>query len=128
MFDKRRLQQVLLNLLTNATKFQNSGWILVTLQINQVDLYDPNKLKLSISVQDNGIGIAASEINNVFDLFWQSKDEKSKSLNNNGQGIGLYICKQICKGLGGDIQVHSEPSIGTTFVFTLEAQFEGPGR
>ena len=60
----------MLNLLTNATKFQNSGWILVTLEITQVDLHDPNNIKLSISVQDNGIGIAASEIKSVFDLYW----------------------------------------------------------
>ena len=58
----------------------------------------------------------------MFNLFWCSKNPTSKILNSNGNGIGLFICKQICQGLGGDIEVHSsEDEQGSMFVFTMQA-------
>ena len=57
----------------------------------------------------------------VFDLLWCSSNRMSRECNPNGNGLGLYICKQICKGLGGDIVVESAVGQGTAFLFSIKA-------
>ena len=105
-FDKRRLQQVLLNLLTNAIKFQTDGIIVVSLHVdeNHSQLLS-DKCHIRVVVEDKGIGLSAQDAKKVFDLFWLSKSPISQSLNKNGNGIGLYICKKICESLEGHIKV-----------------------
>jgi signal transduction histidine kinase len=105
-FDRRRLQQVLLNLLLNAVKFQQQGKIQVDAQVVSEDI-GTNKFSLEISVLDQGIGMTAEEASHVFDTF-------------EGRGIGLSICKQICMSLGGNISVTSRPNGGSRFIFTMQ--------
>ena len=62
-----------------------------------------------------------NESENVFKLFWCSKNLASQTLNSNGNGIGLFICKQICQRLGGNIKVSSDVGVGTMFTFTMNA-------
>ena len=105
-FDRRRLQQVLLNLLLNAVKFQQQGKIQIEAQVVTEDL-GSNKFSLEISVLDQGIGMTEEEVSQVFDAF-------------EGRGIGLSICKQICRSLGGNISVTSRPNVGSRFKFTMQ--------
>ena len=115
--DRRRLQQVLLNLLTNAIKFQAAGKIIVTLS-TLPDREDENRVIVHVSVKDQGIGMSPKEMESVFKLNWRSKEAISQNLNLHGNGLGLWICQKICKGLGGTIEVHSAVNIGSTFVFS----------
>ena len=58
---------------------------------------------------------------NVFRLNWRSWSVLSRNLNQHGSGLGLYICKKICNGLGGTIRVQSEVGVATTFEFSVPA-------
>jgi len=106
-------------LLTNACKFQTTGYIQVFFDVKPKVSVREDALQITIRVLDQGIGIAADEIDSIFKLFWCSSTPESMNLNSNGKGLGLYICKQICQGLGGDIKVTSEQGHGTQFKFSL---------
>ena len=77
MIDKRRLQQVLLNLLSNARKFQKEGNIIVSHNLKRLEEQE-NDYALVVKVQDSGIGIDKSEIENLFKPFWRSEKRISK--------------------------------------------------
>ena len=65
--------------------------------------------------------MAPGEAANVFKEYWRSKNRVSRTLNYHGNGLGLFICRQICKGLGGNIRVKSAEGKGTTFDFYMIA-------
>ena len=94
-FDKRRLQQVLYNLMTNAIKFTRKGLITISSSLKTRQNID-GALILAVSVADQGIGIAAYEVDHVFDGFLETTNSESKALNPYGNGIGLQFCKQVC--------------------------------
>ena len=77
MIDKRRLQQVLLNLLSNARKFQKDGKIIVSHSLKRLEKQE-NDYALVVRVQDNGIGIDKSEEENLFKPFWRSEKRISQ--------------------------------------------------
>ncbi|MCC5638790.1 PAS domain S-box protein [Nostoc sp. CHAB 5844] len=107
--DRNRLLQVLINLISNAVKFTQSGS--VTCRVKQ------QNDGVCISVIDTGIGIALEDQPKVFEKFRQVGDtltDKPK-----GTGLGLPICKQIVEHHGGRIWVESEPSKGSTFSFLI---------
>jgi signal transduction histidine kinase/CheY-like chemotaxis protein len=107
--DQDRLIQVVINLISNAVKFTDSGSI--TCSVHQRDS------ELVVSVKDSGIGIAVADQPKVFEKFKQVGDtltDKPK-----GTGLGLPICKEIVEYHGGRIWVESEPGQGSTFSFTL---------
>ena len=106
--DYGRLRQMFLVILDNAIKFSNEGGEVVV-RITKED-------KLSISIRDNGIGIAPEELPYVFDKFYKSKLRQ----NAKGSGLGLAIAKQIALKHGGSIQINSEPAKGTEFIFTFD--------
>jgi PAS domain S-box-containing protein len=105
--DPRRIAQALANLVNNALKFTDAGGS-VTLRV-RVD-----ELHAEFVVEDTGRGIAADEIDRVFDRAWQSDDTAHL-----GSGMGLYISKGVVEAHGGAISVQSEPGRGSTFTFTL---------
>ena len=118
-FDKRRLQQVLYNLLTNAIKFTRKGNIIITAEVKpKVDTLD--ELMLEVSVTDKGIGISDDEATKVFNGFFDTRNLESKRLNPYGNGIGLSFCKQVCQSLDGDISVKSVLGSGSQFTFTMK--------
>jgi len=110
--DRRRIEQVLINLLNNAVKFTEKGK--VHLQSQSIDG------KVMISVSDTGIGIKAENIPTLFQPFKQVDSGISRQYE--GTGLGLSICKKLVELLGGEIWVESEPGIGSTFIFTLPLQ------
>ncbi len=109
--DYARLSQVLWNLISNAVKFTpTSGQILLK-------IYQTAANKFSFDVQDSGIGIAESEQQNIFRMFYQSGTENKAQ----GSGIGLAVSKQIAELMNGDLSVYSELDKGSIFTLTIEA-------
>lgn len=110
---KSLLFQVLLNFINNAIKFrktedevQSSIWI---------DSAEHTNGQTTISVKDNGIGIKQTNQDQIFGIF----KKFHSSVDFEGNGIGLSVCKKIIERLGGKIWLESEPAMGTTFFFTL---------
>ena len=85
------------------------------------DRENENRVMIYVSVTDQGIGMSPREMESVFKLNWRSKKALSQNLNLHGNGLGLWICQKICKGLGGTIEVQSGVNIGTTFNFSIPA-------
>jgi len=109
--DEKRLRQVLLNLLSNAIKFTSPGGF-VSLRV----AYSTDTMR--IEVADNGRGIAASELEVIFQPFRQlgSQDQLE------GTGLGLPICRQLVTLMGGTLHVSSTPGAGSIFSFELPLQ------
>ena len=105
--DRRRVEQVLSNLLENAIKFVPKGG---TIRVTAGPAADG----LQMTVSDDGPGIAAADLPYLFDRYW-----KGKGKGGHGLGLGLYIAKGIVEAHGGRIWVESQPGRGTSFHFTL---------
>jgi CheY-like chemotaxis protein len=119
MGDAVRLQQVLVNLLTNAIKFTKSGE--VVLNVWQKSRSE-NKITFLFSVRDTGIGLKETQIGALFNSFTQADTSTTRKFG--GTGLGLVICKNIVRMMSGEIWCESKPNCGSTFFFT--AQFEIP--
>jgi PAS domain S-box-containing protein len=112
--DFERLTQILINLISNAIKFTNEGSINYGVQAvskGNIDL-------LKFYVRDSGIGIAKEHQGIIFDIFRQADESYTRRFG--GTGIGLAICKQLSKKLGGEIWLESEYGVGSTFYFTIQ--------
>lgn len=107
--DAGRLGQVLSNLVGNAIRFSPPGG---TVSV----LWQPDESGVTVSVTDEGVGIAPHELPHVFTAFWQGKAHDRR-----GAGLGLWIARAIVEGHGGEIDVTSAPGEGATFRFTLPA-------
>ena len=108
--DDARLQQILLNLVSNAVKFTEQGSI-------RVRLFRPNENNWGIVVSDTGDGISQSEIPHIFDTFRQVDGAATRV--HGGFGLGLSIVKQLVNLMNGQIDVQSILGKGTTFMITL---------
>ena len=112
--DPLRLHQIILNLVSNALKFTNKGFIKVSVKlIAQTD----EDVTIEFNVKDSGIGIAKHKIENIFENFQQASSGTSRIYG--GTGLGLAIVKQLVESQGGIINVKSELMEGSTFSFTL---------
>ena len=108
--DEVRLQQVFDNLLDNAAKFTDPGGEIAL----SCALDGPS---ITISVTDNGVGIPPSQIDAIFDRFFQADNHSSRR--KRGQGLGLAICKHLVETHGGRIWAESTPGVGTTMYVEL---------
>ncbi len=122
-FDKDKLEKIIFNLLSNAFKFvHENGKISVSLWLdhgtlsNDFSVSDKRNRNLIIEVEDNGIGIAADKIDNLFTGFYQ--DEVS-GMTEQGNGIGLSLVKEFVRLHDGEIKVKSEPGKGSTFIVSI---------
>ncbi len=113
--DHRRLRQVFINLLGNAFKFTQKGFVEFgyTVEDNHVRFY----------VRDTGIGIELDKQSLIFEPFRQADESTSK--NYGGTGLGLSICKRLIAAHGGEIGLVSEPETGSEFYFTLPLKTNG---
>jgi len=109
MSDRRRFEQILLNLLGNSVKFTEEGGVNVGCRIHHG--------RLEVQVEDTGIGIAADDIDRLFQPFKQLDSGLSRRYE--GSGLGLSICNILIDLMDGDIQVTSEQGRGSTFYLTL---------
>ncbi|GAA6205838.1 response regulator [Thalassotalea sp. SU-HH00458] len=110
--DPIRLQQILVNLVTNAVKFTEKGHVLIEVKLNE---QDPNKIEFNVA--DTGIGLSEDSIEHLFQSFNQADDTITRKFG--GTGLGLSICKQLTELMNGDIWVKSELGQGSTFGFTV---------
>lgn len=117
--DPHRLNQILINLVGNALKFTEEGWVKVQVQAME---QPGRQLKLEFIVADSGIGIPAAGLPHIFDHFSQGGLDIARRYG--GTGLGLAICHQLLQLQGGDISVESEEGKGTTFRFHISYDFE----
>jgi signal transduction histidine kinase/DNA-binding NarL/FixJ family response regulator len=113
--DPSRLQQILINLLSNATKFTDRGEVVLRVAVAQAQ---EQNYRVEFSVTDSGIGIPAEQQARIFDSFTQA--DASTTRRYGGTGLGLSISAQLVRMMGGVISVKSEPGVGSTFHFWLD--------
>ncbi|MGD9975315.1 MAG: response regulator [Desulfatirhabdiaceae bacterium] len=111
--DPLRFQQVLTNLMGNATKFTESGEIELNLIMEK---QEEHRLKLHVTVRDTGIGIERNKLTRIFLPFHQADGSTTRRYG--GTGLGLSICRKIAQLMDGNTWADSEPGKGSTFHFT----------
>jgi signal transduction histidine kinase/CheY-like chemotaxis protein len=111
--DAGRLAQVLLNLVGNAVKFTERGWVTVEVARAADPAVDPGGVRLEVVVRDTGVGIAAEQQVHIFDAFTQA--DSSTARRYGGTGLGLAICTQLVALMDGRVWVESEPGRGSAF-------------
>ncbi len=120
--DKKRLRQILLNLLGNAVKFTDEGQVLLRVETRKPKSKTRGRnetsslISLHFSVTDTGVGITADQLQKIFTPFEQAGDAEQKQ---QGAGLGLAISRQLVNLMGGELQVKSEPGKGSTFTFEI---------
>ncbi|WP_310735996.1 response regulator [Pseudoalteromonas sp. SG45-2] len=117
--DVVRINQVLLNLCSNAIKFTPHGTVSVLIESRKL-LDDPQSVCLYFTVKDSGIGIAEDNLSNLFESFTQADSSTTRKFG--GTGLGLTISKSLCQLMGGDITVHSTQGVGSEFVASVEVK------
>jgi signal transduction histidine kinase/CheY-like chemotaxis protein/ligand-binding sensor domain-containing protein len=117
--DEGRLRQILLNLLGNAVKYTDRGFI--GLSIVEAAPREGNRVFLKIAVSDSGHGIKREDQARLFDEFVRMDTAKNRGIE--GTGLGLAITKRLCMAMGGDITVESEYGRGSTFTVTIPQEF-----
>ena len=125
--DRKKIEQVLINLLVNAIKYSPRGSdIEVSIHgvFEQKDMKDTGGIRpqvkvpcLIVSVRDSGIGIAPEEIELIFEKYYRADTSLKHAAP--GVGMGLYICKVIVEGHGGNVWAKSKAGKGSTFYFSL---------
>lgn len=122
MGDALRIQQVLLNVVSNAIKFTEQGEIDVSIRSDSKK-NEQDEDRLRFCVRDTGIGIPRDQLNRIFSSF--SQVDGSNARKYGGTGLGLAICKELCELMGGSIEVHSKgiKGEGTEFVFYVNVLF-----
>ena len=116
--DPFRLQQILLNLVSNACKFTENGNIHVSVEPKQ----EGTKQWIEFSVQDDGIGIKPQQLEKLFDSFYQVDNSATRKYG--GMGLGLSICHQLCDLMDAKLDVESEFGNGSTFTVMLPHTLE----
>ena len=127
--DKLRLNQVLLNVLSNAIKYTPAGGT-VSMRIMQLGVTDTGYGKYEFRVKDSGIGMNAEFLKTIYDPFTRVTSSTVSGIQ--GTGLGMAITKNIVTMMGGEIQIQSEENVGTevviTFDFKLGCQHKEPER
>lgn len=120
LFDQQHLQQVLVNLLSNARKYSPAGGeIRIAAR--------PLAGEVEIAIADSGLGIPPDALPRLFQKFYRVQTADRRSIS--GTGLGLAICRRIVEAYGGQIQATSDgPGLGSTFAFTVPAATTSDGR
>lgn len=112
--DNKKINQIFMNILGNANKFTENGQIKVTAKTLPVD---ENTISLATEISDTGVGISKSDLEKIFEPYYQGV--LSEDVENLGAGLGLSLCKEIVGLYDGDISVSSEEGKGTTVRFSV---------
>jgi PAS domain S-box-containing protein len=113
--DQLRLNQILINYLSNAVKFTDQGEIIIRVRLLGEE--EPDLLRLKFEVQDTGIGVTEEQQKRLFEPFQQG--ESSTTRKYGGTGLGLVISRRLARLMGGDTGVASTPGVGSNFWFTV---------
>jgi two-component system sensor histidine kinase RpfC len=122
--DQLRIAQILFNLLGNAVKFTDKGYIRVELTVDEGTGKDaqPNIL---IKVADTGVGIAQERLEKVFDCFWQGDDGPARGID--GFGLGNTVVRNLTRMMGGTVVVDSQLGVGSEFIVRLPLKMRQTG-
>jgi signal transduction histidine kinase len=114
--DAARLELVLVNLVSNAIKYSDPA---KTVRVVEIAAPDSHADVCTLSIRDNGIGIAEAELRTIFARFYRGRPERDRELGTSGLGLGLSIVADCVDTLKGDIRVESTLGEGTTFLLEL---------
>jgi signal transduction histidine kinase len=117
IIDAARLELVLVNLISNAIKYSDPNKPVRFVEITSAPSGRPHVYTLSI--RDNGIGIAEADLSSIFARFYRGRPERDRELGTDGLGLGLSIVADCVDALNGDIRVESTLGEGTTFFLEL---------
>ncbi len=115
--DATRLRQILLNVMGNAVKFVEKGWVALSVKKLKAE---GESIELLFTVRDTGIGIPQNKMASVFEKFTQADSSTTRKYG--GTGLGLPISKMLVELMGGKIWLESEPGTGTVFYFTVQVK------
>lgn len=114
--DPLRIRQILFNLVGNAVKFTESGYVMV--EISTLSPVHEKSCRLLLSVHDTGVGIPEGMTDKVFEAFTQAENSYSRKIE--GVGLGLQIVKRLVNLMGGNLALESEEEVGTSFMISFE--------
>mgnify|MGYP004526903819 FL=1 len=113
--DTGKIKQIVLNLLTNAVKYTDEGYI--SYKVNSLNDFKNNKCYMYVTVTDSGRGIKPEDLNRLFEKFERLDEDKNSSIE--GTGLGLAITQSLANLMGGKITVVSKYGEGSTFKFVF---------
>ena len=116
LLDREKIEEILTNLIENAVKFTDKGFVKIEVDIDQKNILK-NAVNISFRVQDSGVGIEPQYMDRIFEIFEKpdSDDEKIR-----GAGLGLSINRKLARAMHGDISVSSKVNEGSIFTFSLQ--------
>lgn len=117
--DVGRIRQILMNLVGNAIKFTETGFVMVRV----VGMVEDDHIDLRVTVEDSGVGIPEDKIAHIFGEFNQVEDDKTRMIE--GTGLGLAITQKLVEMMGGEIWVFSEANEGSCFGFKIHLPVDG---
>lgn len=120
--DNIKINQIFMNILGNANKFTENGQINLTLTTK---LIDKNRISLTATVADTGAGISESDLEKIFEPYYQGM--VSNEIDNLGAGLGLNLCKEIIELFNGEISVSSQLNKGTKVTFRINLNSNNDG-
>lgn len=115
--DEIRLKQILSNILTNAVKYTNKGWINFSVGYEKV-ADEPDQILLAVSVKDSGIGIKEEDMAKLFSEFERIEEKRNRNVE--GTGLGMNITQQLLSMMDSRLEVESVYGEGSTFSFRLK--------
>lgn len=118
LLDEIRLRQVLLNIIGNAVKFTDSGYIKTSIKKEIYNGNKESKIDLMVSVEDTGIGIEEGKLTSIFQSFNQQYGKDNRRYG--GTGLGLSISRKLVEMMNGELKVESEFGSGSKFSFVLK--------
>lgn len=116
LLDSTRLRQVIFNLIGNAVKFTEEGYIKLSAKTIAIDDHH-SQVDLEITVEDTGIGISENQIDKIFNIFEQQEGQDTRKYG--GTGLGLAISRRLCEAMGGKLKVKSAIGKGSKFIVQL---------
>lgn len=116
--DKEKIKRIMLNILTNAVKYTDTGYIVFV--VDSVIVKD--KCNLRISISDTGRGISSDNIDKIFNKFYREEYDKDSDIS--GTGLGLSITKSLVELMNGKIEVDSILGLGTTFTINVSQKID----
>lgn len=121
--DALRIRQIIINLMNNATKFTEAGYVALSVRVEKTEGDD---VELAVSVKDSGQGIREEDLSKLFGSFQQVDTKKNHK--KEGTGLGLSISKQLVELMNGSIGVRSEYGKGSEFYFHIHQKLAGSGK
>lgn len=118
MVDDHRIKQIITNLVSNAVKFTEQGYILV--DVSYEEALEQGRGSLTFLIKDSGIGIERDKLATIFEPFTQEDEGVSRQFG--GTGLGLAICRQLVSMMGGKLVATSTKGVGTCFGFSIEVE------